>query len=99
MITVNGGDHYVVGARTRSPAIVTMALSLIRHDYYMAEIFQKFGDQIETEFGRYLAKLRLEAYTPEQVESFYENTGLEPPARGKGAGRQDPRGASAATRA
>jgi len=76
MITVNAGEQYV-GARTRSPTIVTMALSLIRHDYYMAEIFQKFGDKIEAEFGRYLTKLRLEAYTPDQIESFYENTGLK----------------------
>jgi len=77
MITVNAGDQYI-GARTRSQTIVTMALSLIRHDYYMAEIFQKFGDQINAEFGRYLMKLRLEAYTPDQTESFYENTGLIP---------------------
>ena len=76
MITVNASDQYV-GARTRSPAIVTMASSLIRHDYYMAEIFLKFGDQITEEFGRYLAKLRLDAYTPEQAASFYENTGME----------------------
>ena len=81
MITVNASDQYV-GARTRSPAIVTMATSLIRHDYYMAEIFQKFGDQITEEFGRYLARLRLDAYTPEQAASFYENTGMERPAKG-----------------
>lgn len=76
MITANV-SHEFMGARTRSPPIVTMALSLIRHDYYMAEIFQKFGDQITEEFGKYLMKLRLNAYTPEQVESFYENTGIE----------------------
>lgn len=81
MITVNASEQYV-GARTRSPAIVTMASSLIRHDYYMAKIFQKFGDQITAEFGRYLAKLRLEAYTPEQIESFYENTGFSAAAEG-----------------
>ena len=81
MITVNASELYV-GARTRSPAIVTMASSLIRHDYYMAEIFQKFGDQITAEFGRYLAKLRLDAYTPEQIESFYENTGFSAPSEG-----------------
>jgi len=78
MITVNAGSQFI-GARTRSQTIVTMALSLIRHDYYMAEIFQKFGDQIDAEFGRYLARLRLQAYTPDQIESFYENTGLTPP--------------------
>jgi len=74
MIAVNSGQEYT-GARTRSQTIVTMAAALIRHDYYMAEIFQKFGDQITAEFGRYLAKLRLKAYTPDQAESFRENTG------------------------
>ncbi|WP_417277070.1 TrmB family transcriptional regulator [Castellaniella sp.] len=75
MITVNGDRQYIA-AHTKSKTIVTMALSLIRHDYYMAEIFQKFGDQISQEFGQYLAKLRLKVYTKEQTESFHEITGL-----------------------
>lgn len=75
MITVNAADEFI-GARTQSPPIVTMAVSLIRHDYYMAEIFQKFGDQITEEFGRYLFKLRMNSYTPEQVESFHQITGM-----------------------
>lgn len=75
MVAVNAGEEYV-GARTRSQTIVTMAASLIRHDFYMSEIFQKFGNQITDEFGHYLTKLRLKAYTSDQVESFYENTGL-----------------------
>lgn len=76
MITVNVNRDFI-GARTQSPPVVTMALSLIRHDYYMAEIFKKFGDQINEEFGRYLKRLRLNAYTPDQVESFYETVGLK----------------------
>ncbi len=79
MITVNADGEFI-GARTQSPPVVTMALSLIRHDYYMAEIFQKFGVEITEEFGQYLMKLRLNAYTADQVDSFYENTGLKPRA-------------------
>ncbi|MHA3904955.1 TrmB family transcriptional regulator [Castellaniella sp. WN] len=79
MITVSGDRQYIA-AHTRSKTIVTMALSLIRHDYYMAEIFQKFGDQITREFGQYLAQLRLKVYTKEQADSFHEITGLS--ARG-----------------
>jgi hypothetical protein len=56
--------------------IVTMALSLIRHGYYMAEIFARFGDQIDEAFGPYLRDLRLPSFTPEQVASFKKNTGL-----------------------
>ena len=81
MITVNVDGDFT-GARTQSAPIVTMALSLIRHDYYMAEIFQKFGNEITAEFGQYLAKLRLNAYTPDQVESFYQNTGMKEKAVG-----------------
>src|SRR5690625_3115101 len=73
MITVNTDKNYV-GARTQSKTIVTLALSLIRHDYYMAKIFEKFGQDIIAEFGPHLAKLRLSAYTPDQAESFYEKT-------------------------
>ena len=32
-------------------AIYSMAFSLIRHDLYMGEIFDRFGSQIEKTFG------------------------------------------------
>lgn len=76
MITVNR-DRELIAARTQSPPIVTMALSLIRHDYYMSEIFRRFGDQLNHEFGRYLLELRKNAYTPDQLASFYENVELK----------------------
>lgn len=76
MLTANvEGD--VIAAHSKNLPIVTMALSLIRHDYYMAEIFTKFGDQIDEEFGPYLRDLRLPSFTPEQVASFKKNTGLD----------------------
>ncbi|MBV6306359.1 hypothetical protein KVP10_15815 [Candidimonas humi] len=76
MITVNR-DHELIAARTQSLPIVTMALSLIRHDYYMSEIFRRFGDQLNQEFGRYLVDLRKNAYTPDQLASFYEKMELK----------------------
>jgi sugar-specific transcriptional regulator TrmB len=75
MLTANvEGD--VIAAHSKNFPIVTMALSLIRHDYYMAEIFTKFGKQIDEEFGPYLRDLRLPSFTPEQVASFKKNTGV-----------------------
>lgn len=61
---------------TRNRPIVNMAESLIRHDYYMAEIFRRFGDRIDEAFGPYLRDLRLGCFTPEQAESFRRKTGL-----------------------
>lgn len=75
MLTANvEGD--VIAAHSKNMPIVTMALSLIRHDYYMAEIFSRFGDQIDEAFGPYLRDLRLPSFTPEQVASFKKNTGI-----------------------
>jgi HTH-type transcriptional regulator, sugar sensing transcriptional regulator len=61
---------------TRNKPIVNMAESLIRHDYYMAEIFLRFGGEIDVAFGPYLRDLRLACFTPEQAESFRQKTGL-----------------------
>lgn len=61
---------------TRSPTVVQMADSLIRHDYYMAEIHARFGPQIEEAFGPHLRDLRLSTFSPEQIISFREKTGL-----------------------
>lgn len=61
---------------TRNHAIVNIADSLIRHDYYMAEIQARFGPQIEEVFGRHLKELRLNSFSLEQALSFREKTGL-----------------------
>ena len=52
------------GAFTRSAPVVYMAESLLRHEVYLAEIFLKFGPQIENTFGAALVKLR-EKYLPD----------------------------------
>jgi HTH-type transcriptional regulator, sugar sensing transcriptional regulator len=52
--TIEGG----FGAYTRNVPVVNMAESLIRHEIYLAEIFGRFGQQIEAAFGPALVSLR-----------------------------------------
>jgi sugar-specific transcriptional regulator TrmB len=63
-------DGVVNGAHTRNPSIATMALGLVRHEYYLAEIFARLGPQLDAEFGPHLLKLRASCFTPEQFEAF-----------------------------
>lgn len=69
-------DGEVVAAHSRNRPIVNLAQSLIRHDYYMAEIFAHFGPQIDAEFGPHLKALRMACFSPEQIISFKHRTGL-----------------------
>ncbi|WP_158266721.1 TrmB family transcriptional regulator [Alsobacter soli] len=69
-------DQEVVAAHTRNKPIVTLAQSLVRHDYYMAEIFARFGPQIEAAFGLHLRDLRMACFSPAEIRSFQERTGL-----------------------
>lgn len=64
-------------AHTQNQAVVKMALSLIRHDFYMAEIFNRFKDEIDAAFGPHLASLRHRSYTEEQMDSFRQRTGIK----------------------
>lgn len=65
-----GPDAY--GSYTENKPIVTLADSLLRHEIYFAEIFSKFGDDIQKEFGPALVKLR-ESYLPvEQADALKE---------------------------
>lgn len=66
----------VMAAHTRNHPVVNMAESLIRHDYYMAEICTRFGPEIEAAFGPHLRDLRLACFSPEQAASFRRKTGL-----------------------
>lgn len=73
MLTANI-DAEMYAAHTANGAVVKMALSLIRHDYYMAEIFRLFKDDIDAAFGPHLRDLRVRNYTRDQIESFSEST-------------------------
>ena len=46
------------GACTQSEPVVNLADSLIRHEIYLAEIFKRFGKDLEKEFGPALLNLR-----------------------------------------
>lgn len=76
MLTANENTD-IQAAHTQNQAVVKMALSLIRHDYYMAEIFGLFKDEIDAAFGPHLMKLRQRSYTEEQLESFKQKTGAD----------------------
>jgi hypothetical protein len=67
----------VLAAHTSCPPVVTMAQSLIRHDLYIAEIFARFGKEIDEAFGPYLRDIRMSCFTPEQVASFKTRTSLK----------------------
>jgi sugar-specific transcriptional regulator TrmB len=75
MLTAND-DGGIRAAHTQNRAVVKMALSLIRHDYYMAEIFDRFKEQLDAAFGPHLSRLRTRSFTDEQIGSFREKTGL-----------------------
>ena len=62
---------------THNQAMVTMADSLIRHDYYMAEILDRFGTEVFDAFGPYLKDLRMNVFTKAQASAFQDRTGLD----------------------
>lgn len=62
------GDVY--GAYTRNEAVVRMAETLIRHDVYLAEIFEHFGPEIDARFGPHLLSLRRRHFSPDQLEAL-----------------------------
>lgn len=63
----------VVGSFTRSEPVVRMAETLIRHDYYITEIFNRLGKQIDQEFGPFLLSLRRKTFSPEQIALLESN--------------------------
>jgi sugar-specific transcriptional regulator TrmB len=58
------------GAYTRNLPVVNLAESLIRHEIYLAEIFGRFGRQIEAEFGPALLSLRQKYLPGRQSEAL-----------------------------
>lgn len=73
---VTAATDQMTAFHTRNQAVVSMADTLIRHDYYMAEIYLRFGAQIDAAFGPHLRELRLRRFSEEQIRSFREKTGL-----------------------
>lgn len=58
------------GVFTRSRPVVNMAESLIRHEIYVAEIFEHFGKELEGRFGPALYALRHQYLPAEQVRQL-----------------------------
>jgi hypothetical protein len=55
------------GSYTRARPIVNMADTLLRHEVYFAEIFERFGDEIQEAFGTALIDLRRKYLPGEQA--------------------------------
>ena len=49
-----------------------MAVSLLRHDFYIAEIFRVLGPEIDAEFGPNLLDLRQRCYSSDQLSMLIE---------------------------
>ncbi|AOB30231.1 hypothetical protein AKI39_05305 [Bordetella sp. H567] len=58
------------GAFTRSNPVVNMADSLIRHEVYLAEIFNKLGPELTRHFGPALVKLRKKYLPADQAKAL-----------------------------
>lgn len=80
MLTANLSPS-VSATHTRNSAIVRMAISLLRHDYYMAEIFRAIGPGIDAAFGPNLRDLRRHSYSEEQFTQFQKRQGANAAAR------------------
>jgi sugar-specific transcriptional regulator TrmB len=70
-----GADIYATF--TENPTIVTMAETMIRHEYYLAEMFVAMGPEIDANFGPHLQSLRHRCFTAEQYERFRTSLGME----------------------
>ncbi|RLP24040.1 TrmB family transcriptional regulator [Mesorhizobium sp. YM1C-6-2] len=70
-ITARMKDDYL-GAHTRSEPVVTMAETIIRHDIYLAEIYSRFGKEIEGAFGPYLVQIRESLFSGPQAAQMRE---------------------------
>jgi sugar-specific transcriptional regulator TrmB len=79
-LTVNTAEGGF-GAYTRNVPVVNMAESLIRHEIYLAEIFGRFGKQIEAAFGPALVSLRRN-YLPTAQANALDNL-LKPRPRAR----------------
>lgn len=58
------------GTHTRARPVVFVSDSLIRHEVYIAEIFEELGDEIRQRFGPALLKLRRKYLPSEQVQAL-----------------------------
>lgn len=61
---------------TGHPALVRVVEKLIRDEAYLAAIYDRFHDELETEFGAHLVKLRTRLLPPDQAEQLISVVGF-----------------------
>lgn len=71
-LTANVTDE-ITCAYTTNPSVVRMAETLIRHDFYMAEIMSEFGSEIQAKFGTSLVNLRRQMFSAQQYQQLEIN--------------------------
>lgn len=77
--------HSGSGAHTRSRPVVDLADSLVRHEVYLAEIFEQLGAGIEERFGPSLISLRRKYLPQEQVKRLEDSLNTKrAPSSGNG---------------
>jgi sugar-specific transcriptional regulator TrmB len=76
--TADGG----YGGHTRSWPIVQLADSLVRHEVYLAEIFERFGPELARAFGPALLSLRQKYIPANQIDGLKARLGIAPSQRG-----------------
>lgn len=81
LVTEIGGKQR--GSYTQNKPIVHLAETMLRHELYFAEIFEKFGEPIQKEFGPALLELRRKYLPIAQVEALEMLLGV--PVAGDGA--------------
>lgn len=59
-------EEAVTASHAEGYAIVKTAVSLLRHDCYVAEVFRVFRNEIYIEFDPKMRELRQHSYSPDQ---------------------------------
>ena len=69
-------DDPVGAVFTQHPALVGVVEKLIRDETYLAAIYARFADDLESEFGRHLVNLRSRFLPAEQAEQLISIVGF-----------------------
>ncbi len=81
LVTMVGGEQR--GSYTQNKPIVHLAETMLRHEVYIAEIFDKFGGPIQQAFGPALFEMRRQYLPQWQVEALQKLIGFEETPTGK----------------
>lgn len=76
-------DEPAGGVYTRSPALVRVVEKLMRDEAYLAAIYARFHDDLETACGREMVNLRQRLLPTDQAERLQAIVADEGPARAR----------------